>query len=171
MAKKLTKAQRAKNLAKAQEHIKNNKVVTIDRDAIIDIPILGSFRDYIQETLNYILASHDQKDVIKVIAHIQNNFQDIKEDDPYDPLLTSTWCLMTLIHEINHQAAEQGKTFATEEKFDESISDLINSVDQNTDPETVKELFKTALKTYKEKVPDDIKFKVDEIDEKTSNED
>tara|TARA_R110001606_G_scaffold373298_1_gene530648 strand:- start:698 stop:1213 length:516 start_codon:yes stop_codon:yes gene_type:complete len=171
MAEKLTKAQRQKNLAKAKEHIKNNKVVTVDRDAIIDIPVLGSFRDYIQETLNYILSSHNQKDVINVLAHIQNNFQDIKEDDPYDPLLTSTWCLMTLIHEINHQAAEQGKTFATEEKFDESMSNLINSVDQDSDPEVVKELFKTALKTYKDKVPDDIKSKVDEIEKKTSNED
>ena len=38
MAEKLTKAQRQKNLAKAKEHIKNNKVVTVDRDAIIDIP-------------------------------------------------------------------------------------------------------------------------------------
>ena len=171
MAEKLTKAQRQKNLAKAKEHIKNNKVVTVDRDAIIDIPVLGSFRDYIQETLNYILSSHNQKDVINVLAHIQNNFQDIKEDDPYDPLLTSTWCLMTLIHEINHQAAEQGKTFATEEKFDESMSNLINSVDQDSDPEVVKELFKTALKTYKDKVPDNIKSKVDEIEKKTSNED
>jgi len=171
MAEKLTKAQRQKNLAKAKEHIKNNKVVTVDRDAIIDIPVLGSFRDYIQETLNYILSSHNQKDVINVLAHIQNNFQDIKEDDPYDPLLTSTWCLMTLIHEINHQAAEQGKTFATEEKFDESMSNLINSVDQDSDPEVVKELFKTALKTYKDKVPDDIKSKVDEIEKKNSNED
>ena len=80
MAEKLTKAQRQKNLAKAKEHIKNNKVVTVDRDAIIDIPVLGSFRDYIQETLNYILSSHNQKDVINVLAHIQNNFQDIKED-------------------------------------------------------------------------------------------
>tara|TARA_R110000764_G_scaffold153319_1_gene241216 strand:- start:871 stop:1380 length:510 start_codon:yes stop_codon:yes gene_type:complete len=169
MAKELTKAQKTKNLADAQEHIKNNKVVTLNREAIINIPVLGSFRDYISETLNYILSSHDEKDVINVLAHIKNNFKDVKEEDPYNPLLTSTWCLMTLINEINHQGAEQGHTYATDEKLDESLSDLINSVDQKGNSEDIEKLFKTTLEKHKEKIPDDIKF--DEVEKKTSNED
>jgi len=158
MAKAITKAQKKKNLDKARALIADNKTVTIDRKAIIDIPVIGSFRDYISETLNYILSSHDEKDVIVAMGHIQNNFKDLKEDAPYDPLLSSIWCLMTLINEINHQAAEQGKTYATDKKLNETMSDLINNVEHAPNNNDNEALLKETLKEYKSKIPGDIKF-------------
>ena len=84
MAKALTEAQRKKNLSNTKKSLKDNKVVTINKEAIIDLPIVGGFREYIAETLNYILSSHKEDEVFRVMAHIQNNFKDIKEDEKYE---------------------------------------------------------------------------------------
>lgn len=168
MAKALTEAQRKKNLSNTKKSLKDNKVVTINKEAIIDLPIVGGFREYIAETLNYILSSHKEDEVFRVMAHIQNNFKDIKEDADYDPLLNSVWCLMTLIHEINHQAAAQGHTFATDEKFDESMSSLINEVaagnNSEKDNSQLEEAYKRSMKSYTDQIPGNVNLKDEEVD-------
>ncbi len=171
MAKPLTAKQKKANLEKTKKHLADNKVVTINRNAVIDIPVLGWFRDYLAETLNYIMASHNEDEVIAVMQHIQDNFKNKKEDDPYDPLLNSVWTLMTFINEINHQAAEQGHTIATEEKLDESISDLLNTMNSDPDPVGLEKAYKENIKSYMSKVPGDINLSNDKKKGKTSNED
>ncbi len=172
MAKPLTAKQRKANLEKTKKHLANNKVVTLNRDAVIDIPVMGWFRDYLAETLNYIMASHKEEEVIAVMNHIQDNFKNKKEDDPYDPLLNSVWTLMTFINEINHQAAEQGHTIATEEKLDESISDLLNTMQNDPDPVGLEKAYKENIKSYMSKVPGNIDLSDNNKKKnKTSNED
>ena len=170
MAKSLTLKQKKANLELTKEHLKNNKVVTINRDAVIDLPVVGHFRDYLSETLNYIMSSHDQKKVLEVVNHIQNKFKDLAEDAPYDPLLNSVWTLMTLINEINHQAAEQGHTIATEEKIDESVADMLNQMQNSADPAALEKAYMKNINNYKEQIPGDIILN-DKLETKTPNED
>ena len=165
MAKSLTLKQKKANLELTKEHLKNNKVVTINRDAVIDLPV-----DYLSETLNYIMSSHDQEKVLEVVNHIQNKFKDLAEDAPYDPLLNSVWTLMTLINEINHQAAEQGHTIATEEKIDESVADMLNQMQNSADPVALEKAYMKNINNYKEQIPGDIVLN-DELETKTPNED
>lgn len=152
MAKKKKKTQLAKRteaFKKTQEAIDNNKIVTINRDAIINVPVLGAFRDYISEVLNYLFTFKSEQETIKVLAHIRNGFKDIPEDAEYDPYMNSVWCLMTLLTEINHQAAQQGHTIITDENFDESLSNLINSVAAGTEKSTEEALKQTQEKYMK----------------------
>lgn len=178
-AKALTQKQKLANLEKTKKHLAEGKVVTINRDAVINIPVVGHFRDYLSETLNYIMASHSEEECMIAMQHIQENFKNLKEDAPYDPLLNSIWTLMTFISEINHQAAEQGHTFATEERFDESLSDMINQMQHTNDPVGLEKAYKENIKSYMSKVPGDINLSDNNKEEaydgekkdKTSNED
>ena len=80
--------------------------------------------------------------------------------------------LITIITEMNHQAAEQGHTFISDETFDETISDFINSFDIGTDEHT-KGTFKETQAAYKKMVSDDNKESAYDGEKKgqTSNED
>ena len=150
MAKSLTLKQKKANLELTKEHLKNNKVVTINRDAVIDLPVVGHFRDYLSETLNYIMSSHDQKKVLEVVNHIQNKFKDLAEDAPYDPLLNSVWTLMTLINE--------------------SVADMLNQMQSSADPAALEKAYMKNINNYKEQIPGDIVLN-DELETKTPNED
>lgn len=164
--KKLTESQkRSKSFENAAKAIKEGKIVTVDKDALINIPVVGAFRDYISETLNYLFTFKSEEETIKVLTHIRNGFKDIPEDAEYDPYMNSVWCLMTLLTEINHQAAQQGATIITDENFDESLSDLVNSFDIGTQEQT-EETFKETKKVYKEKIE-----KMRDTESKNSNED
>tara|TARA_R100000781_G_C4071744_1_gene124691 strand:+ start:582 stop:1067 length:486 start_codon:yes stop_codon:yes gene_type:complete len=153
MAKKKKKTQaqkRSDSFIRTKEALKAGKIVTIDRDAIINLPILGAFRDYISEALNYIFSQKSEEETIKVLAHIRDGFKDVPKDAPYDGYMNSVWCLMTLLTEINHQAAQQGHTIITEENFDESLSNLINSMEIGT-MEHSKQAFKDVITKHKNK--------------------
>ena len=128
MAKKKKKEyNKAKAFENTKKALEEGKTVTIDRDAIINIPVLGAFRDYISEVVNYLFTLKSEEETILVLTHIRENFKNVKEDAEYDPYMNSVWCLMTLLTEINHQAAKQGHTIITEEKVDETISNILTS--------------------------------------------
>lgn len=165
MAKALTNKQRAENLTRSKKALEAGKTVTIDKDAIIDVPVLGAFRDYITETLHYIMSNHDEERVVQVVNDIRTEFKEKTKEqrETYDPLLNSVWCLMSLINEINHQAAEQGKTVVTDVPVDETISDLItqSNFDKSTSKESKaasEDLIRKAKAAYKKAVPGDIKL-------------
>ena len=77
---------------------------------------------------------------------------------------------MTLINEINHQAAEQGHTIATEEKIDESVADMLNQMQNSADPVALEKAYMKNINNYKEQIPGDIVLN-DELETKTPNED
>ena len=54
---------------------------------------------------------------------------------------------MTLVSEINHQAAEQGHTIITDQNVDESLSNLINSFEVGSKEDT-EEIFKDSKVNY-----------------------
>ena len=61
--------------------------------------------------------------------------------------MNAVWTLMTLLTEINHQAAEQGHTIITDKTVDESVSNLINSFDAGTEEDT-EGIFKEGKVNY-----------------------
>ena len=146
-AKALSAKDRQKHLLATKKALADGKVITINPKAIIDIPVIGSFRDYITEALNYLFTQESEEKTIEVLAHIRNGFENIKEDSPYDPYMNAVWTLMTLLTEINHQAAEQGHTIITDQDVDESVSNLINSFTAGTSEDT-KALFKESKLSY-----------------------
>ena len=146
-AKKLSTKDREKHLQATKKALADGKVITINPKAIINIPVIGSFRDYITETLNWIFTLEDEEKTMQVLAHIRNGFKDVKKDDPYDPYMNAVWMLMTLMTEINHQAAEQGHTIITEQNIDESLSNLINSFEVGSKEDT-EEIFKDSKVNY-----------------------
>tara|TARA_R110000824_G_scaffold79883_1_gene201192 strand:+ start:1176 stop:1718 length:543 start_codon:yes stop_codon:yes gene_type:complete len=161
MAKKITQAFRKKSLKATMEATKDGKVITLNPEAVIDVPIHAQFREYIIQTLNYVLASeNDQAKVIRALSLIKTGFEDYNKDEnqAVDPFVNSVYTLMSLISEINMQAAEQGKTIVTEEKIDENMSTLIKDIENNYTEEQTSDLFKTIMKQYKENIPGDIKF-------------
>lgn len=161
MAKKITQAFRKKSLKATMAASKDGKVITLNPEAVIDVPIHSQFREYIIQTLNYVLASEDdQTKVIRALTLIRTGFKDYNKDENQvvDPFVNSVYTLMSLISEINMQAAEQGKTIVTDEKIDENMSTLIKDIENNYTEEQTADLFKTIMKEYKESVPGDIKF-------------
>ena len=146
-AKKLSTKDREKHLQATKKALADGKVITINPKAIINIPVIGSFRDYITETLNWIFTLEDEEKTMQVLAHIRNGFKDVKKDDPYDPYMNAVWMLMTLMTEINHQAAEQGHTIITDQNVDESLSNLINSFEVGSKEDT-EEIFKDSKVNY-----------------------
>ena len=61
--------------------------------------------------------------------------------------MNAVWTLMTLMTEINHQAAEQGHTVITDENVDESVSNLVNSFTAGNEKDT-KEILKESKINY-----------------------
>ena len=150
--KKLTEAQKRNNqFAQTKEAIEAGKVVTVDRDAIIQVPVLGAFRDYISEVLNYLFTFKSEEETIAVLTHIREGFKNVEKDSEYDPYMNSVWCLMTLLTEINHQAAEQGHTIITDEQFDETLGSLVNSFGMG-DQKNTEGIFKENRSAYKDRV-------------------
>ena len=76
---------------------------------------------------------------------------------------------MSLINEINHQAAEQGKTIVTDQPVEEAVSDLVNLADMAPDDTYNEETLKRVVKDYKSKVPGDIDLKDKPAENKESD--
>ncbi len=135
-AKKLSKKDIQKHLQATKKAIAAGKVVTINPNAVINIPVAGAFRDYIAEAINYLFTIKDEDTITSTLMHIRDGFKSLPEDAPYDPYMNAVWTLMTLMTEINHQAAEQGHTVITDENVDESVSNLVNSFTAGNEEDT-----------------------------------
>ena len=128
--KSTTKKQKLSALEKLSE-VSAGKVVTIPDDAIINVPISGSFKKAIEETLHFTMAPMSADEIIIAMRRIRGGFKDV------DPLQVtdkerSIWVLMSIISEINFQAAEQKKTIITDENVSERMSDIISAIDTDT---------------------------------------
>ena len=145
--KQLSKKDRDKHLLATKKALADGKIITINPEAVINLPVVGAFRDYISEALNWIFTLEDEEKTIQALAHIRTGFKDLPKDHPYDPYMNAIWTLMTLVTEINHQAAEQGHTIITDKNVDESISNLLNSFTAGTQKNT-EDIFKDSTVNY-----------------------
>tara|TARA_R110002020_G_scaffold113396_2_gene260829 strand:- start:660 stop:1208 length:549 start_codon:yes stop_codon:yes gene_type:complete len=128
--KPVNKKQKIDALQKLSE-ISEGKVVTIPLDAIVNVPISGSFKKAIEETLHYVMHDMDVQEIIIAMRKIRTGFKDVKPEEVTHKE-KSCWVLMSIISEMNFQAAEQKLTVITDDKIDERMSDAISGLD--TDP-------------------------------------
>ena len=128
--KAITKKQKIDALEKLSK-VGEGKVVTIPNDAIVNVPISGSFKKAIEETLHYVMHDMDVQEIIIAMRKIRTGFKDIKPEEVTHKE-KSCWVLMSIISEMNFQAAEQKLTVITDEKVDERMSDALSGLD--TDP-------------------------------------
>lgn len=150
MAKTTKTKKNTKSFQEVNEALKAGKVCTIDPKAKIDIQVVGEFRNYIGETLNYLFTTQDEKETIKVLAHVKEGFKKVPKDAPYNGYMNSVWTLMSLMSEINHQASQQGKIIITDEGHDESLSKIIKDVDNEKSLEALEQSFRKNRNGYKD---------------------
>ncbi len=132
--------------------VASGKVVTVPDDAIINVPISGSFRKAIEQTLHYIMSPMEAEEIIVAMQRIRSGFQDI------NPLKVTEkeraiWVLMSIISEINYQAAEQKKTIVTEEDVNERMADIIHGINTDAAAEDMAN-FNEEYKDFKSKRED-----------------
>ena len=139
-----TKKKKLDSIEKLNE-LENGKIVTIPDDAIINVPISGSFKKAVEETLHYVMADLDTEEIIIALQRIRTGFKGVKVGEATHTE-RAIWVLMSLISEMNYQAAEQKKTVVTDENINERMSDIINAFDDPTSSE--------ALQNYNQEYKD-----------------
>tara|TARA_R100000152_G_C6710541_1_gene138251 strand:- start:338 stop:799 length:462 start_codon:yes stop_codon:yes gene_type:complete len=129
MAKKEKKStKKKKNL---MQQIEETKSVIIPNDAIIQVPISGSFRLAIEDTLNFIMSPMTADDIVEIMKLIKTDFKDIPKEE-ITIVHKSVWTLLSLINEINYQAHRQKKTVEIDETIKHNLSEvLMNASDEN----------------------------------------
>ena len=147
MAKKLTKKQLAEKAAKAKEAIRNGKVVDLVPGSITQVPFTVEFRNYLEETINYLFRLHSEDETITALSHIRTNFENIKETDPVNPYMNALWTLMTIQSEINRQSVEQGNVVITDIDVDKATKQMIKDL-ETFDEDKIKDMFKTYNANY-----------------------
>tara|TARA_R110000737_G_scaffold175337_1_gene200590 strand:- start:988 stop:1479 length:492 start_codon:yes stop_codon:yes gene_type:complete len=162
MAKKTETKKNTESFKSIEGALAAGKVCTIDPKAQIDIKVIGEFRNYIGETLNYLFTTQDEKETIKVLAHVKEGFKQVPKDAPYDGYMNSVWTLMSLMSEINHQAAQQGKIIITDEDHDESLSKIIKDVDNDKGKEILEQSLRKNRNAYKDNITNTNKEKSNE---------
>jgi len=132
--KKKSKEPNPKILNK-QDRIKSTKKLDqldqgtayIPNEAIINVPISGSFRYAIEEALHYIMSSMTSDEIIIVMYSIKTNFQKTKDGEVTNRD-RAIWTLMSLLSEINYQAADQNLTRYTDKPINEDLAGIINKM-------------------------------------------
>tara|TARA_R100001463_G_scaffold41002_2_gene86698 strand:- start:12 stop:533 length:522 start_codon:yes stop_codon:yes gene_type:complete len=160
---KSTSVSRKKKLESIEKlnEIEQGKVVTIPDDAIINVPISGSFKKAVEETLHYVMADLDTEEIIIALQRIRTGFKGVKAGEATHTE-RAIWVLMSLISEMNYQAAEQKKTIVTDEEVNEKMSDIINAFDDPTSTD--------AMQNYNQEYKD-WRSEYDKKKEEGSNED
>jgi len=160
---KSTSVSRKKKLESIEKlnEIEQGKVVTIPDDAIINVPISGSFKKAVEETLHYVMADLDTEEIIIALQRIRTGFKGVKAGEATHTE-RAIWVLMSLISEMNYQAAEQKKTIVTDEDVNEKMSDIINAFDDPTSTD--------AMQSYNQEYKD-WRSEYDKKKEEGSNED
>ena len=62
--KQLSKKDKEKHLLATKKALADGKVITINPEAVINIPVVGAFRDYISEALNYLFTLKSEEETI-----------------------------------------------------------------------------------------------------------
>ena len=106
-------------------------VMTVPNDAVIDIKISGYFRRRFEEVFYYLLAPLSAQEIVVVMNRIGNNFKDVPQDQ-ITATERSIEAMMTLMSELNHQAAEQKLVVATKDYINESVSDFLTEMSPST---------------------------------------
>lgn len=106
-------------------------IISVPDDAIIDIQVSGYFRRRFEEVFYYLLSPLEADEIVITLQKVKNGLSDIDAKDT-TVLERCVSAMMTLMNEINYQAAKQNKTKATPHYLNESLSDFLHSMNDNT---------------------------------------
>ena len=134
-ARKKEIKEKSKDVFKDLDDVKS---IIIPDDAVIQVPISGNFRHAIEDTLNFLMSPMTAEDIVKTMNMIKVNFEGVPQKE-ITIVHKCIWTLLSLINEINYQAAEQGKTVATKQTVKQSVSDMINEINDDTVKEVIKD--------------------------------
>tara|TARA_R100000234_G_C4981239_1_gene171003 strand:+ start:473 stop:970 length:498 start_codon:yes stop_codon:yes gene_type:complete len=123
----LTNEDRQKTVDKINK-LKGNQVMTLPDEAIVSIPISGSYHKAIEGLFFYLMEPMNASEVLLTMNNIKNNFKDVPEEK-ISNRQRAIWTIMTLLSEIQWQADAQGKLVKTEQKVTNLVQDLLAGVD------------------------------------------
>ena len=105
----------------------NTGTMYIPTEAIVNVPITGGFRYAIEDVIHMIMADMSADEVSVAMYNIKTNFTKVK-DGEVTARGRALWTLMSLISEINYQAADQKLTKHTNKPINEELSNIINKM-------------------------------------------
>ena len=123
----LTNEDRQKTVDKINK-LKGSEVMTLPDEAIVSIPISGSYHKAIEGLFFYLMEPMNASEVLLTMNNIKNNFKDVPEEK-ISNRQRAIWTIMTLLSEIQWQADAQGKLVKTEQKVSSLVQDLLAGVD------------------------------------------
>ena len=123
-------------------------------NAVINVPISGSFRFAIEDTLHYVMRDMSSDQIVVAMHRIRTGFKGVKEEAT--PLEKSLWTLMSLVAECNYQAAEQKLTVHTKADIKEDLAGIINSMNKG-DIDSAKNMaeYSAKMKDFNKKSNED----------------
>jgi|TARA_R100000084_G_scaffold32504_1_gene12883 hypothetical protein len=141
-------------MRKKQHELRNSdtykqKSFVIPNEAIINIPISGTFKNAIQDTLNFCMSRMSKDEVLRAMLNIQTDFEGIKDPKKITSGDMAIWCLMSILTEINFQAQEQGKLLATNQSVGDNITEFIGKLQDDPSYEVTQEEIDNITKDYK----------------------
>jgi hypothetical protein len=141
-------------IRKKQHELRNSdtykqKAFVIPNEAIINIPISGTFKNAIQDTLNFCMSRMSKDEVLRAMLNIQTDFEGIKDPKKITSGDMAIWCLMSLLTEVNFQAQEQGKLLATKQSMGDKITDFMDKLQEDPSYEVTQEEIDNITKDYK----------------------
>ena len=159
-----------KRIRKAQIDLKNSdtykqKNFYVPNEAVVNIPVSGTFKNAMQDALNFVLSKLSKEEIVRAMLNIQTNFEGIKDPKQIQPQDMVVWTLMSLLAEFNFQAQEQGKLVYTDEEVGDHISKFMEKLEGDPQYEITPEAINEITKDYKTFVPGSATF-VDEEDNK-----
>ena len=125
------------------------KSFVIPKEAIINVPISGTFKVAIQDTLNFCMSRMSKEETLRAMLNIQTNFEGLKDPKKITSADMAIWCLMNLLTEINFQSQEQGKLVATDISVGDKVSEFIENLETDPSYEVTQEEIDNITKDYK----------------------
>ena len=123
----LTNEDRQKTVDKINK-LKSSEVMTLPDEAIVSIPVSGSYHKALEGLFFYLMEPMNASEVLHVMNNIKNNFEGVAEEK-ISNRQKAIWTVMTLLSEIQWQADAQGKLVKTEQKVNSLVQDLLAGVD------------------------------------------
>ena len=123
----LTNEDRQKTVDKINK-LKGSEAMPLPDEAIVSIPISGSYHKAIEGLFFYLMEPMNASEVLLTMNNIKNNFKDVPEEK-ISNRQRAIWTIMTLLSEIQWQADAQGKLVKTEQKVTNLVQDLLAGVD------------------------------------------
>ena len=124
--KVLTNKDRQKTVDKLNK-LRGTQVMELPDDAIVNIPISGSFNKALEGLFFYLMDDMNAADILFSMNQIQKQFKDIPSETISDKT-KALWAVLTLLSEIHYQSDAQDKLVKKDQKVGNLLHDFFHGV-------------------------------------------